>query len=322
MIRLNLSKCRGFSHHRHGWAFCINALKPIHSNYGIECDDFIEKNFAWGLSNFYKKKSEASLPYKNPWVGFLHNPQNPPRWFDYSNSPEGILSRKIFQESLRACKCLICLSDYLANWLKRKVEVPVISVKHPTQLNCETWDENKFLLQKVKPVVQIGYWLRNLTAIRDLRCTSKYTKIWIPSDLEYANKLLNRMRSIYPDFYEKEYMWNSVSIPEKLSNEQFDELMTSCVVFLDLYDSSANNAIIECIAHNTPILVNKLPAVVEYLCESYPMYYNTIEEASDMLSDTGLILSAHQYLRQMDKSFLSPTFFLNDICKKLEFINV
>jgi hypothetical protein len=322
-MRLDLSKATSFKHHRHGWGFCINALMGIHSKSGIFCDDFVEKNFAWNLSGFYKKTdNNYILPYAKPWIGFMHNPPNPPKWFDYANSPEGILSRGLFKESLKSCKCLICLSDYAANWLRQKVSVPVISVKHPTSFDCEKWNKDRFLLQKTRPLVQIGYWLRNITSIRDFRCSSKYNKIWLPSDLTYVNDLLNRIRSMEKDFYEKEYMWSTVSILDKISNEQFDRLISSCVVFLNLYDSSANNAVIECIARNTPILINKIAPVVEYLGKSYPMYYNSIDEAEEMIMDTDLILSANQYLIDMDKSFLSKTFFLNDICNKLETLNV
>ena len=94
-------------------------------------------------------------------------------------------------------------------------------------------------------------------------------------------------------------------------------MLTSGIVFLDLYDSSANNAVIECIARNTPLLVNKHPAVVEYCGEDYPLYFDNLDHASDMLHDRELIISAHEYFKNMDKSWLNGGYFANDVIAKL-----
>lgn len=66
--------------------------------------------------------------------------------------------------------------------------------------------------------------------------------------------------------------------------------------FFDLYDASANNAIIECMARNTPILVNPLEPVVEYLGSEYPFYFNSLEEAAVKARDLDLVKRAHEYL--------------------------
>ena len=50
------------------------------------------------------------------------------------------------------------------------------------------------------------------------------------------------------------------------------------IAFLDLYDSSVNNAVIECIVRNTPVLVNKIPPIVELLGPNYPFYFNDLNE--------------------------------------------
>ena len=68
------------------------------------------------------------------------------------------------------------------------------------------------------------------------------------------------------------------------------------IAFLDLYDSSANNAIIECLARATPILVNPLPAVVEYLGQDYPFYFNDLDEAAEKAKDFSLIKDTHEFM--------------------------
>ena len=82
--------------------------------------------------------------------------------------------------------------------------------------------------------------------------------------------------------------------------------------FIDLYDASAVNTIIECIVRNTPIIVNKLPAVVEYLGINYPLYFKDIKNIPTLLKRDNII-NAHRYLKNMDKTFLTIETFISDL---------
>ena len=82
-----------------------------------------------------------------------------------------------------------------------------------------------------------------------------------------------------------------------LKNEDYDDLLMQNIVYLDLYDTSANNVIVECIVRNTPILINPLPGVKEYLGEDYPLYFNDRSEAGKKADDLGLIRAAYKYLQ-------------------------
>ena len=105
---------------------------------------------------------------------------------------------------------------------------------------------------------------------------------------------------------------------QRVSNEEFDDMLTSCVAFLDLYDSSANNAVIECIARNTPLLVNRHPAVVEYCGEDYPLYFDSLDHAYELVCDFDKIFAAHEYFKNMDKRWINGSYFANDLTTKLE----
>jgi len=82
-----------------------------------------------------------------------------------------------------------------------------------------------------------------------------------------------------------------------LDDARYDDLLGRNVVFVFLYDASANNTVIECIARHTPLLVNPLPAVMEYLGADYPLYFESLEEAAQKASDFDLLRQAHEYLR-------------------------
>lgn len=308
---LNLSKCTGFSSHRSGWNYALSSLSPLNSGSGLYLDGFIEKAFSWEL---HKKDNPHKIPYRFPWAGFLHNPHNMPHWFDYYHSPQSILSQEVFQESLKTCRAIFVLSDYLKNWLKAVVPCPVFSVKHPTEPGPE-WNVKKFLMGKEKNIIQLGYWLRDLDAI--CRLKTSYTKYWMPSNPEQSGALLRHYyQTIGINWAQQIKIWKDVNVLKHLPDAEYDNFLSCSVVYLNLYDSSANNAIIECVARSTPVMVNRHPAVVEYLGDSYPLYHDMYEDMPDLSQ----IILAHDYLKTMDKNYLSGETFLKEMYEHLESI--
>jgi hypothetical protein len=117
-------------------------------------------------------------------------------------------------------------------------------------------------------------------------------------------------------------LFKNIDLVEQLTNEEYDKLLTNNVLFIHLVDASAVNTIIECIVRNTPIIVNRHPAVVELLGANYPLYYchcddyfklNT--EVIGLLSNSKNIYNAHRYLSAMDKRvFNIQSFKTNFFC--------
>lgn len=117
---------------------------------------------------------------------------------------------------------------------------------------------------------------------------------------------------------------HSVEVMEHLCDEDYDELLSENIVFLNLVDASAVNTIIECIVRCTPIIVNRLPAVVEFLGEMYPLYYGDAkgetgdvhlmnEQISTLLSDTKNIKAANKYLAGMNKNRFTTEYFREEL---------
>ena len=84
-----------------------------------------------------------------------------------------------------------------------------------------------------------------------------------------------------------------------MPEDQYDLIFKKNIIFLSLFDSSANTVILECIANSTPILVNRLEAVVEYLGKDYPLYYDNMNQASELVNSIRKIEEAHFYLKNM-----------------------
>ena len=97
------------------------------------------------------------------------------------------------------------------------------------------------------------------------------------------------------------------------------------IIYINLVDASAVNTVIECIVRATPIIVNKHPAIVELLGETYPLYftsknddYNSINlEINNMLKTDRLIRRAHYYLKRQNLNKFKITTFINNFSKLL-----
>ena len=102
----------------------------------------------------------------------------------------------------------------------------------------------------------------------------------------------------------------SVQVLEHLSDSEYDLLLGQNIVFLDLIDASAVNTLVECVVRNTPLLVNRLPAIEEILGSDYPLYYSSYRDAKNKLCDMAVTVpAAHNYLSRIDKSRFSAAVF-------------
>jgi tetratricopeptide (TPR) repeat protein len=337
--KIDLGKQRVFGVHRSGWNFAIQSLRSLHNPHGVLFDGYLEDNFLFqhersdlrsqrilakmradGVFEKFATSAEKEIvPYQQPWVGFLHNPQSMPIWFNYhQRSPQKLFEKEIWQASLPHCLGLFSLSHYHAQWLRDRTGKPVSVLTHPTEIPDRTFDFDRFISNPYKKVIQIGWWLRKLNSIYQLPLAQtnslSYQKVRIGSffDLEassFAN-LLKLEARIYKLEVEEIYRANTIAI-DYISNTEYDDLLSMNIAFVDLYDSSANNAIIECIARTTPLLINPLPAVKEYLGEDYPMYFHTLAEAAKKALDPTLILATHEYLKSCEtRKNLSENCFL------------
>jgi tetratricopeptide (TPR) repeat protein len=338
--KIDISNQKTFSCHRSGWNFALHALMPLHNSKGIMFDGFIEKNFAWnhwkeGISppdvlnrmkidgtfdELATSEERGITPYKRPWVGFVHNPQGMPTWFHYQESPQSIFAKDIWQQSIEYCLGLFTFSEYHAEWLREQTGKPVSTLIHPTESPELRFDFERFLANPYKKIAQVGWWLRKLNAIYQLPIASnnplKYEKIrlipmFFDNADEYLKKLMQKEVELNQLTMDPAFSQNTKDV-HHLSNNDYDRLLSENIAFVDLYDSNANNLVIECIARATPLLINPLPAVIEYLGHEYPMYFNSLDEALEKSLDVSLIFDTHIYLQHCETAKkLSADYFFN-----------
>jgi hypothetical protein len=301
--KINLRGQPTFNSHRSGWGYVLDSLTDYHRDDATMLEAWIEASFGWDRdTNIHKRL----IPFREPWVGFMHNPPAIPNWFTETASPYAIICNKEFQDSLPTCKGIYVLSKYHANFLKCFIKtVPIEVLYHPTEFPDVKFSFDEFVKNNDKKVVNIGWWCRKLGSIYRLDVDrSIYQKIrLIPPTHTTPYYLLDRLIDVECSLSGQPLPTDSLGSVidiKHMPNEEYDVLLSKNIAFLDMYDSSANNAIIECMARGTPILVNPLPSVVEYLGIDYPFYFTSLAEASKKLKNIALIRATHEYLLNKD----------------------
>ena len=113
----------------------------------------------------------------------------------------------------------------------------------------------------------------------------------------------------------------SVTLLPTLSDVDYDNLLTQNVVFLKLVDAAAVNTVLECIMRETPLVVNRHPAIVEVLGEGYPLYYDDLQDVVKLLS-IETIFAAHQYLFNLDKEKFTIDSFMTGVTNSIIYENL
>lgn len=230
---------------------------------------------------------------------------------------------------------------------------PVYALVHAMDYDHDNvFSMPKFLLNPNKKLVNIGFWLRNPFKIYEIPLTHKnaysitkcvlnakhMTQYLPPSDLENAlanlaskyevhvsdtnnnvsemcNPPTNRKKQKFVIAMNDSISTNlkSVTVINHLNNAEYDNLLAENIVFLNLVDASACNTVIECIVRNTPLLVNRLPALEELLGMSYPGFYNDVIDVVTLINSIDKMYEIHTYLTTLDKSLYTITKFVLDV---------
>lgn len=257
----------------------------------------------------YFYKGGKSL--KSDWVGIIHDPPDTQKY----DSSRNIFRHPRFKESLKCCKHLFTMSNKSTEWAIRNVKqlnynIPVTTLRHPLPEMSSEFDLNKFKENSNKHIIQIGNWLRKTYSIYLLNVSNDFQKSICPWNSRMTQELTQTCQRDHIKLTLENT--NSVKHFNKLSDSEYSKLFESNIIHLNLYSSTVNNVILEAIKANTPIIVNRLDSIEEYLTKEYPLFYTKIDEIKDLLTYEN-IKRGHEYLKKLDKSILSLDYFINSI---------
>jgi len=339
-------------YHRSGWSYAVGGLMNISASMfsrapALLLDTYADRTFHWGQSTMLTLKA---LPYKTPWMGFIHHTFDTTH---SSYNCTELFRNPIFIESLQACKGLISLTEYLASQLRKALpdNVHVYVIPHPMEFVTNMFTMDRFLRNPSKKIIQIGAWLRNPFAIYALpisttplhKCVlrgKEMDQYFRPPDLfpkltdllKTSGATTNHERTCCEDVHccrdptatqQNKYCKGlldhiiecdaSVTIIEKLSNEEYDNLLAENIVFLNLIDCSAVNTVLECLVRNTPLIINRHPAVEEIYGPKYPGFYTSLLEAANIATNMKTLAAISDYLSHLDKSKYQLSYFVQKV---------
>jgi hypothetical protein len=293
---LRIRNLRSVGTHQHGWSVATKAISVLANSDGVLFDDFVESTFLWhGKESF----ANGEIPYREHWTGFVHNSPHSPDWPSVAGEKITNLSRnKYWLEGLENCLGLFAMTEYLAKWVTTEWGVPCEVVRYPAIRPQRIFDWNQFV-PSPRTVASIGIWLRRFSSFAMLSAPG-YRKLRpLPVDRTNASgiqHLRGYMRDeaanpIYPGS-----PIQPVHVCDRLGADEYDSLLATSVVFLHLIDASAVTTIVECLVRGTPMLINRIEPVEEYLGADYPLYFDSLEEATSKLADLDLLRAAHEHM--------------------------
>jgi len=317
----------GYGLHYYGWKKVINNFIELFSNSDNNqpsfkeqffFDEWLEKFLIWGDKN--EKNFLIQEIEKNSYkiISFIHNP---PFLSWYNNEYKMNLNGKIifndeytnnylFKQLVKynldkKISYLYTLSNSHKEYIYNSNKIfknKVISILHPIEITGQEKTFDYTLFTQNKQILHIGWVLRNFKSFIDFKQPNDFYKtILIKKDFE------NEWNKI-----SQEYALNNITILKQLNNTEYEKLFVNSCIFLDLEDSVANNILLECIKFNTPVIVRKLPSIIEYLGSDYPLYFETDNELSQLKNPNFFlkkILDANEYLSKMDKTHISIEYF-------------
>ena len=285
-----------WNHHRGGWSFALGLLKPLCAPDGILCISAVEELIC----------NEKIID--EPWIGFVH--QVPRNNYPFYPDLERLVKSHHFLESLDSCNGIFVLSGYIKSFLMKNLprRIPVVRLFYPItpfpdnkRFNWESFNDTK-----EKKILFIGEFLRDYQSFYDLSVPREYKKYLIKS----ADVNLDQLYDCEKQKYQLARN-ESVHLIDRVSDDDYDDLLSSSIVFLRLFDAPANTIVLECLSRGTPLLINKLPGIAEYLGSEYPLFYNSLDDASTILSSKPKLLQASKYLNSLNKTKFQSEHFVN-----------
>lgn len=287
--------------HRSGWKDTINSLKTHIqcadklANVDLIIDVYLDTSFHWRKTTY---KELGVIPYKKPWIGFMHHTTSGP------NNSRDLLNDPDFKSSLPHCLCLVVLSEYLKTCLKPLVPNTIIHVlTHPTEIPSEKFRLQLYSTNRKKRLLHVGSWMRNV---------EKYLQV----DTALVKTVLGGKQNFHQEYKASN---PSVEFMSWLDNEDYDKILTENIVCIFLRDASAINTVIECIVRHTPIILNRLPALEELLGKDYPLFVDSHSQVTTVLKNSKLIQKGYIHLESMNKTKFTFDHFNKTFTKLLFF---
>lgn len=301
------------------WKLFVNSLKNFENkneNIGYNSEliskdtvvffDFIDHYFGWNCP-VTKKVWPDKFPYK--WGGIIHHPIKLESFWGENVSVEQYFKShySYIYNSFENCKFLIFLNRETMlefkslDVIKKFPEIKTHVIYHIYPFFNSISNKNL----RFKYLTFLGWSFRNFKLFHEIKC-DHLKKVHLPGvTCDEQKQRLNNIIKIHTN----KKLDDSIISFYNLTTEEFMEIISFSIIFLDFDGVSANNSVLECIKYNIPLLVRYSKEVEYYLGRSYPMYFDNINDINKILNNIDFFIkNAIEYLKSINKSKFSLTY--------------
>jgi len=285
--------------HFNGWVSIIESLCKNFSRKDFILHPFLDRDTLFFSDNLKALKGK-------PWMGIIHFPTHGAPLMHPNINSVNVVKYINASEYKEKCNGLITLTAKSQKILSAITDIPIYRAWHPKSVDNYEFKVEKYF--KRPTLRHPGKAYRNFTPYFTLN--TKLNKVihiqpecsWqIDHNLEIDGKLTSD--------YQVEI--NKTFLP----NKQYIKNLTTSIGFGYYFDCEASNAILEHLMTHTPIIVNRLPSIEEYLGSDYPMYYENISSDPDrFLLNRSFIHDVSKYLKSRSQM---REFTIDYFCKTI-----
>lgn len=284
-LRVNVIEC-GWKHHLEGagWRDICARLK----------NEFGDSRSAIDCFTAYEYQVREKV--RKPFIAFFHQVVG-----NYERSLENIFHSELWMHNKMYFLGGFVFSNFQKNYLKSiRCDRNIHLVVHPTRMNVKRWSFAKYMEKQI--FLHVGVHCRNvnffLNTARRRKNKDKYQML-VARNEDYEMNVASCKQS-------------GVEVVKRLDSTAYQEVLASSVIFINLIDAAANNTILECIARGTPILINAVGGVKEYVGNDYPLLYSDMSHAQHLIGtikkNPEILKKTHQHLLSLRHKYTNKQF--------------
>lgn len=230
-----------------------------------ECEQLKHVNGMLHVEHQYRYNKKI---FSRPWSGLIHGPFFETNTTLFRPTVDVMLSEDAFDNCTKLQVTNSKLKEIIEPYISCPVEITRLVDFPPVKM----FDIRAFRSQKDWVVLHVGWWCKNFESFNQLRLTDKWVK--------QLHVNVNDPTREFLDMY-------------GVSGNLCSTIPENCIYYIDQStDDVVDEQMIHCIRSKTPTLVRRNSTVVEYLGDEYPLLYDDITQASELLTDENIAKAA------------------------------
>jgi ADP-ribosylglycohydrolase len=309
------------------WRSAMESLRTLQCEGGTLCDPHIEWSFL--------AVADVAVRHED-WIGFSHTSFG--GHFSTGSDASALFEDTVFLDSLKTCRgVFVFSSDFALAWQDALVKagfpsIEVLALTYPaySQKPGKVFSTGKFMANKNRKILQVGTRDRRLFGLAAVRpchesiplgeCLSVRKACLTRAPLSaYLPRLHSAYEEVQASDEERSLVGGALDFSARavacimsvghMVPADYQSLFVDNVIFLHVERPSLVTVLLEAYVRNCPVLVNRYPAAVEVLGSDYPLFFDDILMAEEVLTMENIRKAAAMLAARNKDMYDIRTFF-------------